>query len=413
MLGLRQMSSGDVRKLWLALRRLIALAELRRLPRMSALGLAEATEAASSTVDDTKVGQLKAAARVWQSLLLVDRICSLMFGLPLGTAGYSLPSMQQQTFSTGGRVNRQSYLSHLANIATQVFENDEAYSLQLQETEFSGRVFKADQDLRHLRSLTPESWWLLSTESELSDHIIQFWHYYVTARTHLPLALRDSADSQCAYSFSSCNEACRGLAVRYVSVRSVLPLTFFAGRVFELQAMTAAVFLLFSSHRQASSQVQHDVNSDGQSSTELAYRIVEMMERVAEQGGAGVARQAAEAIRRLGALLERPPEANAETLNLKIPMLGNIQVARRSKADQPDSHSKPTLIDRSRADEPSSNAAAMSFANDAQTLSQVQPADWTMDFLLDEFPLFASDMLDTDQWLSFDGSSMNGPGFAI
>lgn len=194
-----------------------------------------------------------------------------------------------------------AYLNNLARIAAAVQDIDDTFLSTQSDREFFDKVFRVDQDLRSLRAMTPETWWSLGPGHAIPHHLMQFWHYYLTTRAHLQLALRNSTESQCAYSYLTCTQACRELAGRYVKLRSVLPLTFFAGRIIDLEAMTAAIFLIYTSHRSATKQVVSIPDDGGQPSQHLAYEVVQMMESVCNktlnQLGCDVARKASKAIR--------------------------------------------------------------------------------------------------------------------
>lgn len=72
------------------LRRCISLAELIGLPRA-----AHASTSTQITASKFYASSQEAAAGVWESICVVDRIAGLMFNLPLGTAAYGLPTKQQ------------------------------------------------------------------------------------------------------------------------------------------------------------------------------------------------------------------------------------------------------------------------------------------------------------------------------
>lgn len=200
----------------------------------------------------------------------------------------------------------------------------DTYLSQRPDSELFDKVLRADQDLRSLRAMTPDIWWSLGPQYGIPDHLMQYWHTYLTIRAHLQLALRNTPESECAYSYMTCSQACRELSGRYVKLRSALPPTFFAGRIIDLEAMTAAVFLVYSSHGSSTKQAAGYPGHNGQQLQQLAYDIVEMMESVYSQAsnheGSDVARKASKAIRRLDELLNQPAPLDSQTLSLKIPM---------------------------------------------------------------------------------------------
>lgn len=222
-------------------------------------------------------------------------------------------------------------MNNLARIAGGIQPIDEAFMSQQYNAEVSYKILEVDQDLSSLRASTPANWWVLGGQQGALEQLMQYWHFYLTIRVHLRSALSGSVDSQGAYSHSICTQACRELAARYTALRSMLPLTFFAGRIIDLEAMTAAVYLIYTSHR---SFVRYSDNSSNgeKSSQQLAYDVVQMMDSVCAKApnkvGADVARKASKAIRKLDELLSQPEPSKSQQLALKIPMLGKVNVGR-------------------------------------------------------------------------------------
>lgn len=85
----------NTKRLWLMLRRLIALAELIGLPR------AASQLSSASTASGVYGSRREAAAAVWESICVVDRIVGLMFNLPLGTAAHGFPLRESVTSPEG------------------------------------------------------------------------------------------------------------------------------------------------------------------------------------------------------------------------------------------------------------------------------------------------------------------------
>lgn len=105
----RQLLRSNTTKVWLSLRRCIALAELIGMPRTARM-----VNASTSSEPARIMPRQQAAAAVWESICVVDRIAGLMFvsfallpiscdiarhadleqNLPLGTAAYGFSSHQ-------------------------------------------------------------------------------------------------------------------------------------------------------------------------------------------------------------------------------------------------------------------------------------------------------------------------------
>ena len=358
--------------------------------------------------------RLESAAILWKSICTVDRFIGTMFNLPLGTAGY--PFQLPKKIVSDGVVITQSFMAHLASIGCRIQEIDDAYIAQVPQTELFEKVFRADQELRSLGNSTPPEWWLLLPGSSLAARLEQYWYYYFTVRTHLQLALRTSTDSQQTYSYLACSQACRAMAVRYVSLRGLLPAAFFAGRVLDLQALTAAIFLLYNSKRPMPQQGL-SVQDDGEQPAHvLIERMVETMDSIATQPSGDFGKQAATAIRAVRSLLEQPRQpADAQNLTLRIPMLGKVNVNRHS---QPTQNSQLQQQYNFQAVQPATSST--NFQPDLQgqapttsdgysipNMDNNELLSWSLDLMLDDIPPFPDNSLGGDEWLSW--NSFNAP----
>ena len=406
----RQLVRVHYRKLWLKLRHIIALAELSGLPR--AAQRVQIPEAFSPSLAEfmRTASRTESAAILWKSICTVDRFIGMMFNLPLGTAGYPF-ELPKRIVSDDGEVLTQSFMVHLANIGCRIQEIDDAYIAQVPETELLEKVLRADQELRSLANSTPSAWWLLQPGKSLADHLEQYWYHYFIARTHLQLALRSSTDTQHTYSYLACSQACRAMAARYCNLRGILPAAFFAGRVLDLQALTAAIFLLYNSKRLMPQQGL-SVQDDGeQPSTVLVQQILETMDSIKDQASGDFGKQAATAIRALRSLLERPGKPDAQNLTLRIPMLGKISVNRHHQPVPTPPPQQQYNINtlQSGTSNPnlqplqSSQAPFQNDSYDIPTMDQNELLSWSLDMMLDDMPAFPDNSFGGEQWLSWDG----------
>ena len=124
----------DVRKMWIRLRRIIALAELIGLPRASKTLSAEATP------------HHKSAAAIWESICVVDRLSGMMFNLPSATK--SFPPLHASVMLDNGSVNVQAYISRLTEIALNVQDLDNTPSSEKPGVDQLAKVFAVDERLR-------------------------------------------------------------------------------------------------------------------------------------------------------------------------------------------------------------------------------------------------------------------------
>lgn len=340
--------------MYIVLRRIIAFAEFNGLPRASKAMESRRTGAVSGTVDR----EVWHRAEVWESICAIDRIMSMMWAMPLGTPNSPLP--KRKILDDNGQVVPQSYLYYLADIASRIMELDGMYTAGRSGQELFNTVLGVDQELRLLASQVPPSWWRQEWSTLNGAAILQYWHYYLTVRAHLQLALREDQSQQFAFNFVTGLEASRELAKRYVALRCLFPSGFFAIRVIDLQAFTAAVFLLLASHRSTTEtagtttvtstsqqhQQQHP-NLDVMTSRDLAQAVVDSMERAANMSAGATAdfgRQAATAIRSLATLLQHPQtpgHAPQQKATLHLPLVGNIHVARKPRGNGSQTQSMP------------------------------------------------------------------------
>lgn len=315
--------------MWLLKKRIIALAELIGLPRVSAATVSaqeQEQSAAFSSITDVQ----KQKDQLWESICTVDRITSLMVSLPLATANYPLP--KRPVVNYHGQVNPQSYLYSLADIASRVLELDNIYSSGKPLTELYNAVMSTDQDIRSLASRPPNTWRRMHW-SELSiDAILQYWHQYLTVRTHLQLALKYYEGQEFSFNFITCLDASQELVKRYASVRPILPAGFFANRVIDLQAFTATVFLLLASYRNTRGSGMSLLTVDVNVTSSLVDQAVQIMGFAADRAGGDFARQAVDAIRSLNSLLQQPQTLESQTITLNLALVGKIHVSRKSSS---------------------------------------------------------------------------------
>jgi hypothetical protein len=143
------------------------------------------------------------------------------------------------------------------------------------------------------------------------------------------LATSRDSSTKYAYSFMVCQSACRDLARRYVHLRVSLPSGFFASRVLDIQALTAAIFLLSTTYGSNEGQ-QSFRNGDGNAVMELIRGMTQTMDSVSNKPTGDFARKAAAAIRSLEHFLASPSTTESQSLSLKLPLLGKLQVSRRN-----------------------------------------------------------------------------------
>ena len=404
-----QLGRAKVRKTWLLARRVIALAELIGLPRAS-MAIASHQESLAGACPSLVPG-CKQKAGVWESICTIERIASLMWSLPIATINYPRPKLP--IVDSHGQVNPQSYLYNLADIASRVLELDNIYSSGRPLTELFDAVSVTDQELRSLASLTPKKWQKIHWPELSIDALLQYWHQYLTVRTHLQLALKHDEGQQFAFNFITCLDACQDLVRRYVSMRPILPAGFFANRVFDMQAFTATVFLLLASYRTTRSSGNFPQAVDINITTGLVDQVVSMMGFAADRAGGDFAHQTADAIRSLTSLFQRPQTSELQKITLSLPLIGRIHVSRKSyatktvpKQPHPNPSQQPQGPWQTRTSFDESTPAAQEIPVRSSDLHLMNSLSYSME-IPEIYPFLTDETFETEQWLTWTGWDSN------
>jgi hypothetical protein len=397
---------------WLGLRRTIALAEIIGLPRASVAPSPDQ----SGKSGWTRNGQTReeAGALLWQSACIMERLAGCMFGLPVVTKIYSLPT--DRPVFVGTQLVPQAYFCRLADIAGRIPALDDLYAKGRPPLEICDKVLDIDREFQELASLAPRSWWEVQPHQEriTLDLVFQYFHQYFTARAHLQLALYNDGSNTFAYSHTICTEACRSVAERYTTLRPLVLGGFFPVRLFDLQAVTAAVFLLHSVYCPGGSRGIEAARTPP--SGVLIQQIVRSMESASEGVAGQFAREAARTIRSLSAMLSSNPTTNSRYVSLRVPLLGRIHVKYQDaqpRPSEPRAGSSATLPrtygSRDAASMPhlqSDGAANLTplsvMAND--------PASWSMG-ISEVLPFLTDDAYAADQWLMLGDFDTGGFSF--
>ena len=322
------MGRGNLKSMWLTLRRAIALAELIGLPNAKHnVELAEGNDgSADNSSHENNRENEDAKAELWDAICATDRNAGMMFNLPSGTVSYKFP--RNESIIDNGRVSPQAYNYRLSAVCIKIQQLDESYVKGISNIDSYEKVLSADHDLRVLAALPPKTWWT-GEERSLTEHMVQFWHHYHVARVHLRPAMMNKPDNQYSYSQSACWQACENVVRRYPVFRRSLPVGFFVCRVVDVQVFTAAVFLLLSSRLPASTQFPPSAEGfSSLGSRTLIQQAIDTLNLVSDQVGADTAREAATALLSLRALVENADQTGESSLTLRIPLLGKIHIGR-------------------------------------------------------------------------------------
>ncbi|KAI7084509.1 hypothetical protein KC356_g6662 [Hortaea werneckii] len=380
-----QLGRAKIKKMYIVIRRIVAFAELSGLP-----GAPEAVESRRSGALTGAIDRdLWHKAELWESICAVDRIIVLT----------------------------RSYVYRLAEIASRILDLDRMSSSGKPGYEIFNTVMSIDQELRYLANQVPISWWRIDWPSLESSAILQYWHQYLVVRTHVQLALTQDTNQQFAFNFATCMEASQALARRYAALRPLLPIGFFASRVIDLQAFTGAVFLLLASQRNVLTGSYRLRSSDNFSEARaLAQGIIDGMETSAADAtgmAADFGRQAAGAIRSLSDLLLLPPSnGGCQKVTLRLPLIGNIHVARKPASDaasQSGNKAHPVCAQQyphSGDQTGSSNNLVSGPTTDAAQAflmgdPQLDMLSYSMEIPDNFYPMLNGDVLNSEQWFTW------------
>ena len=333
----------------------------------------------------------------------------MMWSLPLATMTYPLP--KRPIVDSDGQVNAQAYLYSLADIGSRLLDLDSIYSSGRPLMELFNAVIGTDQELRSLTNATPKSWRKICWPELSADAILQYWHQYVIVRTHLQLALQYDEGQEFAFNFLTCLGACQEMARRYISLRPVLPAGFFANRVIDLQAFTAAVFLLLSSYRSTRGAGTFAEAFDVNAIRDLVGQVVRTMSFAANLTGGDFAQQAADAVHSLNSLLQQPQTSESQKITLSLALVGKIHVSRKPCATSTvpnQSYPTPTPSQLSQpawqttTSSVGSLPAIQPISFGSSDLGMMESVSYSME-IPENYPLLADETFGTEQWLTWTG----------
>ncbi|KAH0341382.1 hypothetical protein KCU81_g6234, partial [Aureobasidium melanogenum] len=401
-----QLGRARVRKTWLTLRRVIAVAELIGLPRAAAtLSLnAEAQPRSDHLQSEQYRGDVSAdqqeKAEVWESVCAIDRIISMMWSLPVATSSFPLPV--RSFIDCQGEVILQAFIHRLANIASKVLELDGVYIQDKPVPDLLSAVMSTDQELQEVAKAPSKSWWIESPSVLSPAVIFQHWHSYLTIRTHLRLALAYDHDQRFLYNFIACLSACQAHTRRYIWLRPLLPAGFFANSIIDLQAFSAIVFLMLSARKSAtapSAVASRHIMTPEQTHS-LIDEAVQAMERALSRTGSHSALHGLEAIKSLRSLIDQPDSAEPQRASLLLPMIGRIHVSRKSDTSRQQDQSMQSPSSRRPELPPQGGYSTNMTGSNYLSPEALNTLSYSME-VPEDYLFFTDQNFGTEQWLSW------------
>ncbi|RDW72744.1 transcription factor domain-containing protein [Aspergillus mulundensis] len=378
-----QMGRGNPQKGWLKMRHLIALAELMGLPKAVQLArVKKANSPAEQAAQHEKI-------QLWELICTIDRLGGLLINLPPYTRRYQLKVVDDLVVD--GVVQPSVYMSRLMDISPKIYDLEDLSATEGSTTKLYTSALEIVRGARDLASEAPASWWTINMTDDLRpDHVVQYMHYCIVMKAHLPVALRQDRTEEYLYSRLACIDACECVAHRYHFLRRKLPSGFFTLRMLDLQAFGAMAALLLLSHT-CPFPDHRTFQIDKPRIEGLVTQIIELMEEKSKDGvGVDFAERGAKTLRSLRNLLQQDASnpAPMQELTVNVPLLGNIHIRRNVPATQT-------------APPESQRSSAVPQSTSWQPQEQTLPAHYNPQFATSTYvqePLLPSQAVSNMQW---------------
>ncbi|KAF2651537.1 hypothetical protein K491DRAFT_88470 [Lophiostoma macrostomum CBS 122681] len=235
--GLYHIDGGNIRRAWIAMRRAVVVAQLQGLDRQGQYRF----KRIKNQIDLDP-------ANMWVCIVSMERVLSLLLGLPTSTSGIHLATQE----GTGIPVKEDSLPVLIMDVTAKIIErnriNVSAEALHMT------RII--DQELVKISDQLPSSFWrplmllgLDSDSEEASREIRRAWDhmcYYMTvSQLHLPYMLYPDHVSQMLYSKMTCVNASREILTRQAAIRMFNAVAAFC-RMGDFMALVAGLTLMLA-----------------------------------------------------------------------------------------------------------------------------------------------------------------------
>jgi hypothetical protein len=229
--GFYHMDCGDARRAWVTTRRAVMAAQL--------LGLHRPGHHRYRLVDDQTNLEPKA---MWISIICLERVASLLLGLPTSTGGVVL--------AQGGKTS--DMVIHLADVAGRILERN-----QIEVPQHALELTKdIDRDLIGIAEHMPPTFWRPSDFTGLARDSLEAFneirraldhgrYYNLVIQLHLPHMLCPSHGSQRMYSKIACVNASREVLNRHIGLQSFEPVVSRC-RMIDFPALIAGLTLMLA-----------------------------------------------------------------------------------------------------------------------------------------------------------------------
>ncbi|KAI0858899.1 hypothetical protein F4860DRAFT_283174 [Xylaria cubensis] len=348
---------GNIRCAWIALRRAMAMAQMLGLDRQNKV-LANPEIIPATSYHDN----------IWFLLVHFDQYLSLILGIT--------PSLPENSQISPGRLERYTPSERMGRLhsmaAGRILQRNRINMYDIIETR------EIDKILQKASACMPAQWWLFPDGPDdcsgegiykvVNRLMVQFAHYNILLQAHLPYMLHCLGSHQYYYSTPTVIHSCRELLTRFSAFRSRHPTVSYC-RGLDIFAFVASIALcLLHIHTSRNYQSSDSCDSVGTSTLlahqrltnrglmERAFRSIEKIAQV--EPGDKITSDIVPVFRRLLAVEEeayrgvgysihlpsdtRQPRSSSlevtvgsETLYLKVPFCGTIEVGRIDTSNTP------------------------------------------------------------------------------
>jgi hypothetical protein len=229
--------SGDIRQAWITLRRAVMAAQL--------LGLHRSGHYRYKVIDSRNNIDPQT---IWSSIVYMERVASLLSGLPTSTADIVLTRQETQNDISNGS----GLLTNLGNVAGKILERNQIEVPQ-QALDLTNQI---DEELLRISATLPPPFWRpaefsgltpdsLDTFDEIRRVFDHSSYYTLIIQLHMPHMLCPSHSTQRMYSKMACVNASREILTRQIALRTFNPVTACC-RMNDFMALIAGMTLMLA-----------------------------------------------------------------------------------------------------------------------------------------------------------------------
>ncbi|KAF4973268.1 hypothetical protein FZEAL_9367 [Fusarium zealandicum] len=316
--SLYQSDAGQLRKSWLTCRRALNMAQLMGIDRKS-------TKSIGSCDPSFDPKRLPSPAVLWFRINCNDRYLSLILGLSVGSRDNSFAS--DDSIASDAPADRLGKV--YAVISGKIGDRND-----LTGSEAYVLTQSIDLDLEKAFEMKESIWWrppdtnmCCNAGDASGDGMVavklQIRHHTLLIMLHLPYLLRDRGQKRYEYNRATCMQASREVLVRFLQYRGCF-MTAISGRHVDYSALVAAMSLLlgYLGWRWPGYETQREQDRA------LADKVQDKMQEMAAVNNDRLCLEAAETIRQLLPIVQRPSGSSREERNvhLNIPFLGTVNI---------------------------------------------------------------------------------------